>query len=80
MFYAYIIFSQKLNKFYIGSTNDLQRRLQDHNRGKTSFAKQGLPWQLKYWEEFASRKEAVKREMEIKKRKDRKYIEKLIVP
>jgi putative endonuclease len=77
-YYTYILFSEKLNKFYVGSTNDLQRRLSEHNRGKTSFTKTGIPWQLKYYEVFQSRSEAIGRELEVKKRKDRKYIESLI--
>ena len=77
-FFTYIIYSQKLDKFYIGSTNDLERRLADHNRGKTSFAKNGLPWVLKYFERFPERALAVKRELEIKRKKNRKYIESLI--
>ena len=77
-FYTYIVYSLKLDKFYIGSTNNLERRLQDHNRGKSAFAKQGMPWEIKYFEEFNSRKEAYKRELEIKNRKDRNYIKKLV--
>jgi len=77
-FYTYIVYSSKLDKYYIGSTNDLQRRLSDHNRGKTSFAKLGMPWELKYFEEFPTRKDAVQRELQFKKKKDRKFIENLI--
>jgi putative endonuclease len=77
-YFTYIIFSEKLNKYYVGSTNNLLRRLEDHNRGKTSFAKVGMPWQLKYFETFTSRKESVSRELQIKKRKSRLYILSLI--
>jgi putative endonuclease len=66
-FYTYILFSSKLNKYYVGSTNDLNRRLAEHNRGKTSFAKLGMPWVLMYSEKFPTKLEAVRREMEIKK-------------
>ena len=78
LFYTYILFSEKLNKYYVGSTNDLARRLSDHNRGKTAFTKTGMPWIMQYAESFGTRKDAVSREMEIKKRKDRSYIERLI--
>jgi putative endonuclease len=43
MFYVYILYSEKLDKYYVGSTNDLLRRLNDHNRGKTNYSKQGVP-------------------------------------
>jgi len=77
-YFTYILFSEKLNKFYVGSTHDLHRRVEEHNRGKTPFSKLGLPWQLKYYQEFDTRKEAVHRELEIKRKKDRKYIQRLI--
>ena len=77
-YFTYILFSDKLNKYYVGSTNNLERRFQDHNRGKTPFAKTGMPWELKYFETFQDRSSAVKREMEIKKKKDRNFIENLI--
>jgi putative endonuclease len=67
LFYTYILYSEKLYKYYDGSTNDLERRLLDHNRGKTSFARTGMPWILRYTESFPTRKEAVAREMEVKK-------------
>ena len=78
IFYVYIVFSVKLHKFYVGSTNNLQRRFEDHNRGKTKFAKQGMPWKLVYHEAFPDRYSAYNREMEIKKKKSRQYIERLI--
>ena len=78
MYFVYILYSPKLDKYYVGSTNNLERRLAEHNRGKTSFASLGMPWELKYSESFATRAEAYRREMEIKKKKSRKYIEELI--
>jgi putative endonuclease len=52
--------------------------LEDHNRGKTHFAKLGIPWELKYHETLETRKDAVRRELEIKRKKSRKYIDSLI--
>ncbi len=76
--YVYILFSLKLNKYYVGSTTDLPRRLADHNRGKEKFTKTGIPWQLVYSETFEQLKDSRRRELEIKKKKSRKYIENLI--
>ena len=45
---------------------------------KTAFAKPGMPWELKYFETFPTKKEAVAHEMALKKRKDRNYLIKLI--
>ena len=77
-FYIYILYSAKLDKYYVGSTSDIDRRIAEHNRGKSTYTKPGLPWELVYTEEFPTKREAVYREMEIKKRKSRTYIEKII--
>jgi putative endonuclease len=76
--FLYILYSQKLNKYYVGSTPDLIRRLEDHNRGKEKFTKTGLPWVLVYKEIFENLRDARTREKQIKHRKSRQYIEQLI--
>jgi len=50
MFYTYILFSEKLNKYYIGSSNNPQKRLVRHNAGHNAFTKTGIPWILVYQE------------------------------
>ncbi len=76
--FVYILFSKKLNKHYIGACKDIERRLYEHNIGHSKFTKTGLPWELKYVEEFEDLGKAKKRELEIKKKKSRKFIEELI--
>jgi putative endonuclease len=76
--FCYILFSSKLNKYYVGSTPDMERRLDDHNRGKEKFTRTGVPWALVYTETFEVLAMARRRELEIKKKKSRKYIESLI--
>jgi putative endonuclease len=78
MFYTYIIYSKTINKFYVGSCQDVQDRLRDHLNGKSKYTKQVKDWELKYFESYSSRSEAYQREMKIKKMKSRKYIESLI--
>ena len=78
--YLYILYSKKLNKFYIGSTTDLNRRITEHNRGKEKFTKTGGQWELKYQEVFAELIDARRRELFIKKQKSRGFIESLISP
>ncbi len=75
---CYILYSTKLNKYYVGSTTDIDRRLQEHNRGKEKFTKTGMPWNLVYKEMFNDLKAARQRELYIKKMKSRKFIEALI--
>lgn len=74
----YILYSVKINKYYVGACTDLQRRLYEHNIGHSKFTSTGMPWEVKYTEEFDSLIDAKKRETEIKKKKSRKYIEYLI--
>ena len=78
MFFTYIIFGSSKNRFYVGSTNDLNSRLEKHNAGATPSTKFGRPWIMVYHEAFNSRSEAIKRELAIKKMKSKKYILQLI--
>lgn len=66
MNYTYILWSSKLCKYYIGSTNNLNNRIKEHNSGKSAFTKKGVPWKIIKVEEYKTKKEAYKREMEIK--------------
>jgi putative endonuclease len=77
-YFVYILYSQKISKYYIGHTNDINRRLNEHNLGHERFTRTGVPWILVYSREFDSRSEAHHEEMRIKKRKSKKYIETLI--
>ena len=76
--YTYILFSEKINKYYIGACTDIERRLYEHNIGHSKFTSTGIPWILKYSETYDTLNEAKKRESAIKKMKSRKYIESLI--
>jgi putative endonuclease len=76
--FTYILYSEKLNKYYVGACTELERRLYEHNIGHSKFTSTGTPWILKFKEEFLTLEEAKKRESYIKKMKSRKYIEDLI--
>jgi len=78
MYFVYILYSPTANKYYVGSCQDIQQRLKDHHNSRSKFTKIVKDWELKYTEKYATRSEAYKREMEIKKKKSRIYIEKLI--
>jgi putative endonuclease len=75
---TYIIYSQKLDKYYVGHTENLELRLEQHNTGISTFTSKANDWVIKYNETFNSREAARLREAEIKKKKSRKYIEWLI--
>ncbi|MCK5028436.1 MAG: GIY-YIG nuclease family protein [Bacteroidales bacterium] len=78
MFFVYILYSNKRDRYYIGYTSEIENRVAKHNVGSTTSTKSGIPWVLVYKEEFESKTDAIKREKEIKRMKSRKYIERLI--
>jgi putative endonuclease len=78
-YFVYILYSEKCDKYYVGQTESLKRRIEEHNIGKGgAFSGLCLPWKLVYHELYSSRSDAIKREKEIKGKKSRKYIEYLI--
>ncbi|MCF3107263.1 GIY-YIG nuclease family protein [Niabella sp. CC-SYL272] len=72
---TYILYSESLKKYYVGSTVDLADRLRRHNNGEGKFTKKGMPWELIWSNVFASRSEAVSLEMKIKKRGIKRFLE-----
>ena len=76
--YVYIIQSDRDARYYIGSTGDVELRVQRHNEGWTKSTKCRIPWKLVYVEEYENKSNALKREREIKRKKSREYIERLV--
>ena len=58
MHYVYILKSKKNGKFYKGLTDDLKRRIKEHNSGNSTFTRNNGPWELVYYEAFKSEKDA----------------------
>jgi putative endonuclease len=75
---TYILYSSKLDKYYVGACTNLERRLYEHNIGHTMFTSRGIPWELRFSKAFETLQEAKQYELKIKKMKSRKYIEALI--
>ncbi|HSD65039.1 MAG TPA: GIY-YIG nuclease family protein [Ignavibacteriaceae bacterium] len=63
---VYILQSLVKERYYIGCTSNLNRRLEEHNSGKTRSTKAYKPWKIVYIEEIISSADAYKREKEIK--------------
>ncbi|MBG0763828.1 MAG: GIY-YIG nuclease family protein [Tissierellales bacterium] len=67
MYYVYILKCRD-NTLYTGYTNNIKDRIQTHNSGNgAKYTRGRLPVELKYFEEFEDKTEALKREHEIKK-------------
>jgi putative endonuclease len=78
MYYVYILYSESFDRYYVGHCEEIHARLNRHNSKAVPSTKPYLPWKLVYHEEFSSRSRASARELEIKNKKSRKYIEFLI--
>lgn len=66
MFYVYVLKSLKDHKLYVGFTNDLKRRLQEHNSGANVSTKARKPFDLVYYEAYKSCDDARMREQQLK--------------
>ncbi len=78
MFYVYILRSLKDGSYYVGSTSNLEKRINRHNRGHSISTKGKNPLVLVYKKEYKLRSEAIREERRIKSQKSRIYIENLI--
>ncbi len=77
-FNMYILRSASTGKFYVGRTENLTKRLFEHNRNRTHSIRNRGPWKLVYSEEFPTRSEAGRRERQVKRMKSHKWIEQLV--
>lgn len=67
MYYLYILESQTKPWRYIGTTDDVDKRIHEHNRGKTRSTKPYRPFIIIYTEIFENKSDARKRELYLKK-------------
>ena len=77
-FYVYILKSLSHKKVYIGQTENLDRRLREHNSGKSNYTAKFVPWEIVYTEKFYSRVNALEREKYFKSASGRKFVKKIL--
>ena len=75
-FYAYALVSLKDLRFYIGYTNDLRKRLKEHNLGKSFATKPRRPLKLVYYEACLNKEDAENREDYLKSTIGRRFLSK----
>jgi putative endonuclease len=78
MNYVYALYSAKIDRIYIGQTDDLERRLSDHLKGYSKYTKRADDWMLIFQQEFENRSEAMKRERQLKTSRGRAYLRNLL--
>ena len=74
MYYVYLLLSEKDGKFYTGSTNDLKRRLQEHNSGNVRSTYNRRPLKLIYYEACLNETDEKQRELYLKSGMGKKYL------
>jgi len=74
MFYTYVLKSIKDDNFYIGWTNNLKDRLEEHNEGLVRSTKNRRPLKLTYYEACLVKEDAIKREKSLKTGFGRAYL------
>jgi len=78
MYYVYILYSAKCNRYYIGYCADIEARLQRHNAGMVTATRNCHPFSIRGFKLFKTETEARKEESRLKRQKSRKYIEWLL--
>ena len=63
MYYTYVLVSLKNKRLYVGSTNDLKRRFEEHNQGRGGiYTKNNRPFKLVFYEAFLVKEDASRQE------------------
>ena len=79
MWTVYVLKSQSNSRSYTGSTDNFERRLQEHNSGKSKYTRSTRPFILAYKEEYQTRLEARRRELFLKTGKGRGFLKKKLM-
>jgi putative endonuclease len=78
MFFVYILQSETDESFYIGYSENVERRLEQHNNEESEYTSRKTPWKIVYIEKFELKKDAIKREKFLKNQKSRDFYKRLI--
>ena len=78
MYAVYILYSSKLDRYYIGYSSDIAGRLRRHNDHSKGYTNAGKPWVLVYYEDYMKKSDASAREKQLKKLKNRVRLEEII--
>lgn len=73
-YYVYVLRSIDFNRNYTGFTSDIEKRLAEHNSGKTKSTKPYRPWEILFYEEYDNKADALKREKYLKSGVGREYV------
>ena len=77
-FFVYILKSLVDNTLYTGYTSNIEKRLHEHNSGKSRYTKSKIPYKILHIEEYSTRSEAIKREKFLKSGKGREILKEIL--
>lgn len=75
MYFVYVLRSQKDEQLYTGFTDNLERRLKDHNNGFEPSTRSRRPFDLIYYESCVCKQDALSREKYLKSGIGKKFIQ-----
>jgi putative endonuclease len=78
MYYAHVLLSKKDNNFYIGFTENVEQRLDEHNAGKNTSTRSRRPFKLMYCEGHTSKSDAMRREKYFKTTKGKTTLKQIL--
>ena len=78
-YFLYILYSKNYDRYYVGISNNPQRRLHFHNTVEKGFTSRYRPWEIVYAKEFSDKKSAMHAEKKIKNWKSKKLIRQLVL-
>lgn len=76
--YVYIIQSLKNKSLYVGYTQDLIKRLDQHNNGNSAYTKKYIPWQLIHYEAYRNEIDAKRREKYLKTNQGSRLLKRML--
>ncbi len=74
MYYTYVLESQKSKRWYTGYTNDLRRRVTEHNNNESIYTNKRGPYKLIYYEACRNTKDVKARELYLKTTMGKRYL------
>jgi len=76
MYFVYVLYSRVFDRIYIGMTQNISNRLQEHNTGQNTSTKAFVPWEMVYIEILETRILARAKEIKLKSSSGRRFIRK----
>jgi len=78
MYFVYVLKSRVDGRLYKGMTDNIEKRIYEHNIGKTKFTRPYIPWDLVFSKEFETREEAREYEKWLKSGAGREFLKDIL--